>query len=222
MNRNLILLLFTMCCLLFCSIGNAAGPKYPGWLTVMIPNTAQFDVPPILEVQNKEYRDIVRKRIPSYPEPAQGCVTLQAKGLLDLAKQGRLEPQNVMITFASRDLGQDSGLKRGKLGMNAADLQDFTKITMQDTMADKTNKYFDWVPATVEKLPCGESIKLSYKRQYQNGPVTQYIINYVFDGRMLYTMTTAYSLNEAERWCGSYADVRNIASTLKLVKAAKE
>ena len=217
MKKFLFKLLLAMCFVFNCA-AEAAGPMYPGWLTVMVPNIAQFDVPPILEVQTKEYRDIVRKSMPDYPDPAPGCVTLQRKGLLEQARQGTLEPQCVMITFAARNLGQDSGFKRGKLGMTAEDLQDFANYTRQDVMRDTNSKYFDWTPATIEKLSCGESIKLGYKRQHANAPVTQYYINYVFDGAKLYTITVAYYVGETERWCSTYGDVRKIPSTLKLVK----
>lgn len=216
--RKLLLLILTLGCLLGCVSAQAAGPKYPGWLTVMVPETAQFDVPPLLEVQTKEYRDIVRKKIADYPDPAAGCVTLQKKGLLEDARQGKLDAQTVMITFATRNLGQDSGFKRGKLGMTEADLQDFTTITMRDTMQDKKNKYFDWQPAVIAKLPCGEAIKISYKRQYQNAPATQYSIHYVFDGPMLYTMTVAFNVDEADQWCANFMDIRDIPSTLKIIK----
>jgi len=218
MMKKLVLFILLMLCMLGCVSVEAAGPKYPGWLTVMVPETAQFDVPPLLEVQTKEYRDIVRKRIPDYPDPAAGCVTLQKKGLLEEARQGRLGAQTVMFIFATRNLHQDSGFKRGKLGMTAADLKDFADITIKDTMADKNNKYFDWSPATIAKLPCGEAITISYKRQFQNLPPTQHSIYYVFDGPTLYTMTIAYNVAEADQWCGSFMDVRDIPTTLKLVK----
>lgn len=222
MKKYIILFMTTICLMLFCVGVEAAGPKFPGWLTVMVPNVAQFDVPPILEVQSKAYRDIVRKKMPSYPEPMPGFVTLQKKGLLEQAQQGILEAHTVMITFGKRELGQDSGLKRSKLAMTPQDLVDFANVTKQDIMADKSNSYFDWTPATIEKLSCGEAIKIGYKRQYQRGPVTQYYLYYVFDGSVLYTMTVAYAVNEESRWCANYSDIRDIPSTIRIPKPVKE
>lgn len=218
MKKIIFAILFMLLSLGLCIDANAAGPMYPGWLTVMLPGIGRFDVPPILEVQTKAYRDIVRKRIPNYPDPAAGCVTLQKKGLMEKAQGGVLEPITTMVSFVSRDLGQDSGLKRNKLVLSKADLEDFRYGIMQDTMSDKNNRYFDWSAATIEKLSCGESIKLSYKRQYKNGPITYTNINYVFDGSRLYTITVAYRDEDMDTMCANFMDIRDIPKTLKIEK----
>ena len=197
------------------SVDTVYAKTYNGWYTVKMGNEIEFQLPPTLELQSKEYEQIIKDASPlgyliAYP-PGMNRIIAQQKGLNDKILEAFNHYIRVFVYI------NDTDIQFPLFGQPL----DFTKAELEelDELISK-GPYFVGIstPACiteVDGIPC---VHMVYNTQYPNKPVAINDVYFFYNGYKFYKINMMIRSTEYALWTSGSNDVRNIVNTLSLIR----
>ena len=182
------------------------------WTRVTVNDLASFKIPPTMEVQSKEYRNIVRA-----PELVYGRLICQQAGLNQSTLNYQPAKYYARAIFTTTFIGEDSGMVLGQpLQFTKQDLDDFTSefIRTQRNLLPPNYRILEVSNAKIIRVPIGECIYVTYKRQLDNNPIVIGHHYFFYHKDKAYNLNVGYRVQESSRWCSPDNDLRKIVETL--------
>ena len=201
--------------------------SYDRWITVKMNDEIEFQIPPILEIQEDRYTNIAKKADPNgyniLHAPGRKRMVAQQKGLNDLSKEALSHYVRSVIEIFEYP---DDFPKFGEpLNFSQKDVEEFGNAAAQVgreipmTSGGKTEvlKIVSvTTPAKVVRVNGVECIFLAYDSKLGNRPIVKNDVYFFFNRHKIYRLMTMIRSTEYNLWTNGNNDVRNIVQTIKL------
>lgn len=196
-----------------------SAKTYNGWITVKIENELEFQIPPTMELQSKDYQNTMEIIDPkSYKILNSGNklrIVAQQKGLNEKTKESFAHYARAIMIVQSYP---DDGPKWGApLDFTKQEWKEFSEAMMEE-LASKSPpnvKFIRFIqhPKIVE-VNGVECVNLKYETQYNDNPIVENEIHLFSNGKKTYTFHTMIRMSEYDYWTKKESDIRNIVNTI--------
>ena len=201
--------------------------SYDRWMTVKMNDEIEFQIPPNLEIQNDNYKNMVKKVDPHgfniLNAPGRKRMVVQQKGLNYFSKEALSHYVRAVLEIFEFP---DEFPKFGEpLNLSNKEVEEFGNMVVQEgreiplTSGGKTEIMkitAVTTPARVVRVNGVECIFVAYDSKLGNRPVVKNDVYFFFNRRKIYRLMTMIRSTEFSLWTGGNTDIRNIVRTIKL------
>jgi hypothetical protein len=187
-----------------------------GWQRIQLNGIGSIDIPPTMEIQSGEYREIADSLKPKIAKSTGRASTpkydiiIQQKGLNDLNRGNSRHYARVMIDTV---FGNDDDFDSLYFNLNKYDavyINELNKSSRSILVSGFTGtglKLVNWLPLKVETINGMSCIHISYIRQLYNNPIV--VVNvYMFQNvNRMNTLTMAHRVDEQDKWEDDFAAI---------------
>ena len=197
-----------------------SAKTYNGWITVKVENELEFQIPPTLELQSKDYQNAIQQRNPSFYKlvnPGNNPrIVAQQKGLNERTQESLSHYARAILQISSFS---DSGPKWGEpLNFTKQEFREYRDIFREDLRKNlpKDTKLIkisqDPKIINVNGVEC---INVKYDTQYKNNPIVNSELYVFYNGTKIYRFQTLIRSTEYDYWTSKDFDIRDIVNTIK-------
>jgi len=167
-----------------------------GWKKINIENIGSINLPPEMEIQDGDYKEIHDKEFEIMGFSTNNII-FQQKGLNDFLEDSFNNYARVMIkTIISTPNSYD--YLTDKFDATKSELEEFDNLAKNE-ISEKI-KIVKWYPSEIILLNNMYGVLTTYDRQISNNPVV-YVMMYQFQNNdRLHSITMSYRKEESEQW----------------------
>ncbi len=198
---------------------------YDGWSTIKIEGDIEFQIPPTMEIQSKEFQDLIRQVKPDYYKIVTRNnklqrIVVQQKGLNDYDPKAKEKYVRAIIKIDTKPIsvfpkwGEDlAGVySEAELKKLEGELLNGTKFNSSMRFV-KVNQHMKITK--VNDISC---INMEYETQLGQNPVVMNSVYMFYNENKMYQVLIMIRSTEYEYWTEKDNDVRNIIKTVSLTK----
>jgi len=176
---------------------------------IYIKNVGSFDLPPTMEIQAGNYKQMQNSvyKLMEYDVPQ---LVAQQKGLNDFGKESFEKYARVMVETT---IGSEGDFEKYNFNISKIPQKDIIELNtiykqqIQEAFLENGLKLIEWYPLKVEKVNGVSCIHISYKRQLQDRPFVLVNIYYFHNNDRMHALTLSYRFSETDYWKADFAKI---------------